>query len=398
MSAAPGVDPGPRLGAGLMALLLVSACLTAATMHFHTPMLEAMRVEFGADASRITWIPTATVFGYVVGLIFLVPLGDRLDKRALVLAKTAAMAAIAALCAAAPSIDVVTVAGFLFGVLATSAQDMVPLAAELAPDNERGRVVGTLLSGLYVGILTGRIAGGLVTEALGWRAAYVGSAVLLALVVVIQARMLPAAPSRARLPYGALLASLVTLLRAHAGLRRASAIQLLLGVCYGAFWATLAAMLAALHGLGSAAAGMIGIPGAAGILVARPVGRFIDRNGPGKVVMVGAALVVAAYTVFGFAGISVLVVVAGAMLLDIGIRASQVANQSFVNGIDPASRARINMLYMAHMFTGNSIGALAGGYAWTHGGWTMVTLLGVTFSLAALAAQWWFSRNPGDAR
>lgn len=375
--------PARALGPGLLTLLIVTMCVSAASMHFQTPMLETIRREFDVDATAVGGIATATQAGYVIGLVLLVPLGDRWDKRTLILGKLAALIASCMVVATAASVAVVIAASFAIGVLATASQDVIPLGADLGPPAERGRIMGTLLSGLMLGILCGRLFGGVITSALGWRAAYWIAAGLLAILLPLIARMVPAAPGRAQISYGELLRSIAALMRKHPGLRHSSFVQMLLGIGYGAFWATLALMLAAFHDLGSTAAGLIGLPGAAGILIARPVGRFVDRRGSGPVVMAGCLLVLAGFVVFSAAALSVGFVILGVMLMDFGMRASQVANQSFVNGLDPAARSRTNMIFMAHQFTGYSIGGATGGYAWSHGGWIVVAGLG--FCMAALA-------------
>jgi predicted MFS family arabinose efflux permease len=265
------------------------------------------------------------------------------------------------------------------------AQHAVPLVAELASPGERGRAVGTVLSGLFLGILFGRVGGGLIASHLGWRWTYVTSAATLVAVAPMLVARLPSVPAKTRLAYGALLGSLVRLLRERADLRRASAVQFLLGICYGGFWATMAQMLATLHGLGPAAAGLIGIPGAAGILVARPAGRWMDLKGVAPVVTAGICLVAAAYVTFAFAVVALTGVVAGAVLLDCGLRAAMVANQASVTGVDPDTRSRSNTVFVVHVWGGNTAGALVASVAWTHAGWLGVCASGVLAALGALA-------------
>ena len=358
-------------------------------MHFQTPMLDTIRIEFGVDASTVGWIATATQAGYVLGLLLLVPLGDRLDKKTLILAKTVALIVSCVVVALASSVGVIIAASLAIGILATSSQDIIPLGAELARPEARGRIMGTLLTGIMVGILCGRVFGGFITSALGWRAAYWIAAGLLALLLPILARKLPSSPGRAQMSYPALLGSLVALMRRYPTLRQSSMVQLVVGVCYGAFWATLALMLAAYHGLGASAAGLMGLPGAAGILIARRVGRFVDVRGSRPVVAAGCALVFAGFCVLGAAGWSVGFVIVGVMMMDFGMRASQVANQSAVTSLDPAARSRTNMIFMTHQFAGYSIGGAAGGYAWSIGGWAAVSALGLIMAAIAFVLHRW---------
>ncbi len=381
----PAAPERAPLSRGLMALLATLVFATAATVHFQTPILPEFGREFGADAAAVGWVATLTFGGFLVGNLFLAPLGDRYDKRRLVLVKLAGLALAELAMAAAPTLPLLAAAAFAAGICASVSQHAVPLVAELAAPGERGRAVGTVLSGLFLGVLFGRVGGGLVASHLGWRWTYVLSAVMLAAVAPAVIARLPSVPAKTRLAYGALLGSLFRLLRDRADLRRASAVQFLLGICYGGFWATFAQMLATLHGLGPAAAGLIGIPGAAGILVAQPAGRWMDRSGVGPVVTAGICLVAAAYVTFGFGVVTVVAVVLGAVLLDCGLRAAMVANQALVTGADPDARSRSNTVFVVHVWGGNTAGAFVATLAWAYAGWPGVCASGLLASLGALA-------------
>jgi predicted MFS family arabinose efflux permease len=368
-----------------MVLLTVFMFATAGTIHFQTPMLPELAREFGASAAEVGWVPTLSFAGFLSGTLFVSPLGDSFDKRRLILAKLACLTGAMAAMGAAPSLGLLVAAGFVAGVGASLSQDVIPLVSELAAPGERGRAVGTVLSGLFLGILFGRIGGGFVTEALGWRWMYAISAAMLVVMFAAMFARCPSAPPRTRLAYGALMRSLADLVRSRADLRRASSVQFLLGACYGGFWATLALMLAAVHGLGPAAAGLVGIPGAAGILVARPAGRWMDLKGVGPVVTTGIALVIGAYLVFGFGIVAIGAIVAGAVLLDSGLRAAMVANQAFVTGADPETRSRSNTVFSVHNWAGYATGAFLASIAWSRFGWLGVCAVGVVASGAALA-------------
>jgi predicted MFS family arabinose efflux permease len=378
-------ESGPRGTRGLMVLLTVFMFATAGTIHFQTPMLPEFAREFGATAAEAGWVPTASFAGFLSGTLFLTPLGDSFDKRRLILGKLAGLILAMVAMAAAPSLPLLVAAGFACGICASLSQDVVPLVSELAAPGERGRAVGTVLSGLFLGILFGRIGGGVVTAELGWRWMYVVSAaMLLAMLPAIFLRC-PSVPPKTRLAYRALMRSLVALVRNRADLRRASGVQYLLGTCYGGFWATLALMIAAVHGLGPVAAGLIGIPGAAGILIARPAGRWMDRRGVRPVVTTGIALVMAAYLAFAFGVLTIAAIVVGAVLLDAGLRAAMVANQAFVTGVDAETRSRSNTIFAVHGWGGYATGAFLASLAWSRVGWLGVCAVGIVASAAALA-------------
>jgi predicted MFS family arabinose efflux permease len=367
-----------------MSLLTVSCFATAGTIHFQTPMLPEFAREFGASAAEVGWVAACSFGGFLAGTLFLAPLGDSFDKRRLVLLQLAGLILALLGMAVAPTLAVLAVAALVVGICASISQHVIPLVAELAVPNERGRALGTLMSGLFVGILFGRVGGGLVAAQLGWRWMYViSAAMLVALAPALWAR-LPSIPARTRHAYGALLGSLVRLVRDRAELRRASAVQFLIGICYGGFWATLAPMLLALHGLGPAVAGLFGVPGAAGVLVARPAGRWTDRSGVRPVVTTGICLVMAAYLTFGFGGLWVAAIVAGAILQDCGLRAAMVANQALVTTADPGTRSRSNTVFAIHVWGGNATGALIATTLWTWYGWLGVCAGGLAASAAAL--------------
>ncbi len=366
-----------------MALLAITVFTTASAMHFQTPMLERIRAEFGATPAAVGWIPTLSFAGFLVGTVLLIPLGDRYDKRALILAKLATLVAAVAVMAVAPSLPVLWGASFVLGVSTSLSQHVVPLVAELATPEARGSAVGTVLSGLFLGILFARVTGGVVAATLGWRWMYVISVGMLIAVGAALFVWLPRSPAPTAHRYGELMRSLGHLLARSATLRQASATQFLLGVGYGGFWATIAPMLHTLHGLGPAAAGLIGIPGAAGILVARAAGTWMDRHGVGRVVGAGVALVMSAFAVFALGTWWVWALVAGAILLDCGLRAAMVANQTLVTSVDPSARSRLNTVFAAHVWGGNAVGAFLASTTFTHFGWWAVCAM--AFSTAALA-------------
>lgn len=378
---------GKGIGRGMMLFLAVTVMATAGSIHFQTPLLAEFGRVFNADAATIGWVPTLSFAGFLTGTLFLVPLGDRYDKRLIILAKFIGLMVSVFAISAAPSLTVLAAASFAAGVSASVSQDILALVAEMVEPRERGRAIGTALSGLFIGILLARVGAGSLAALVGWRWTYVLYGMLLAVLLPVLFMRLPSAASRTRLAYGALMRSLARMLRERADLRRASIIQYLLGICYGGFWATLAQMLETAHGLGPAYAGLIGIPGAAGVLIARSAGRWMDRSGVRPVVSLGAGLIIAAFLVFGLAGLSVVAVVAGAALLDCGLRAAMVANQAFIIGLDPATRSRSNTVFAVHVWGGNATGALVASIAWTYVGWLGVCATGVIAASAALVVQ-----------
>ena len=381
--------PHRPLTGGLLGVLFAANLVSASGMHVYTAMLEVIARGFHVSTSVLGWIPTASMLGFVSGLLLLAPLADLMDKKRLIVTQMALEITVLAIMTAATQLWMIVVFNFLAGMTASTSQHVLTMAAQLASPERRGRAMGIVLSGMLLGILTGRLCGGVVAHFLGWRAGF-GFAMLLATAVLpVVVKVLPAVQASSKLRYPALLWSLVAVYRRHSVLRRVSRVQALLGIGYGGFWATLAPMLAAVHHAGSDVAGLMGIPGAAGVLIAAPVGRWVDRSGPARAVLAGALLVAAAYAAFGFATFTIAAVVLGAMLLDTGIRSSLVANQSFLAGIDAAARARVNMLFMLHAFVGNGIGALAASNALAYAGWRGVVAVGLTSAVCAAVLNRW---------
>lgn len=390
-SAHPG--SGASLSGGLRLLLAASAGVPVAALYYSQPMLGVIGASTGAADAVVGFLPTLTQLGYALGILLLTPLGDRFDRRRIILVKAALLSVALLLGGLAPDMSLLLVMSFAVGLTATVAQDIVPAAATLAPERERGKVVGTVMTGLLLGILLSRVVAGVVAEQLGWRAMFIIAAASVAVMGVAAWRGLPRFQPTSTLSYGALLASLAQLWRQHGALRRAALAQGLLSVGFSAFWSTLAVML---HGapfhLGSAAAGAFGLAGAAGALGAPVAGRVADRFGPEVVTRLGAGLTAASFaTLFAAPWLEPnarLWLIAGSAIgFDLGVQMSLVAHQTIVFGIDPAARSRLNAVLFAVMFIGMSVGAASGSLMLARWGWVAVTVLATGSALAALLVR-----------
>jgi predicted MFS family arabinose efflux permease len=293
----------------------------------------------------------------------------------------------------APSIAFLLAASLVTGMAATMAQDIVPAAATLAPEHHRGKVVGTVMTGLLMGILLSRVVSGFVAEHFGWRVMFAAAAASIGLIGVASWRGLPRFRPTTHLSYGALLGSLVQLWQRHAGLRRAAFAQGLLAIGFSAFWSTLAVML---HGapfhLGSAAAGAFGLAGAAGALVAPVAGRIADRRGPALVTRLGTTLVVLSFAVMALAVFvpvqaQLALLGLGAVGFDLGFQATLIAHQTIIYGLEPAARSRLNAALFVVMFIGMAIGSAAGSLLFAQWGWTAVMALSTVAAIGALIVR-----------
>lgn len=395
-----GAAAGRGLAPGLTLLLATGTAFSVATLYLNQPLLAVLGADIGASPAQTGFMPTLTQLGYALGILFLVPLGDRFDRRHIILVKAVALVLALLLAAAAPGLGLLLAASLAIGLAATMAQDIVPAAATLALDASRGRVVGTVMTGLLLGVLLSRVASGAVAELFGWRAVFVVSAGSIAGVALACWRGLPAFPPSTDLAYGALLASLGSLWRRHAALRRAALAQGLLAVGFSAFWSTLALMLhAAPFHLGSAAAGAFGLAGAAGALAAPLAGRLADRRGPERVTRLGAALSVLAFALLLAMPLltptaQLVLLAVSAVFFDLGVQATLIAHQTIVYGIDAGARSRLNAVLFTGMFVGMAAGSALGALALVRWGWAGVVGLAVGSAVLALGVRVWPMATP----
>ncbi len=393
-AATPAASAGPATGiAPSLVLLLASAAgFSVASLYYSQPMLGVLGADIAASDQAVGLVPTLTQLGYALGILLLAPLGDRFDRRRIILIKAAVLAVALLLSGLAPGIGWLLGASLAVGLMATLAQDVVPAAATLAPAEHRGRVVGTVMTGLLLGILLSRVVSGFVAEHFGWRAVYVAAAGAVALLGVAAWRGLPRFAPTTQMGYGALMGSMLALWRKHGALRRAAWAQGFLAVGFSAFWSTLAVMLHSQFHLGSAAAGAFGLAGAAGALAAPLAGRLADKRGAEVVTRYGAGLAAASFALMALAPLmpaqaQLGLIVASAIGFDFGVQATLVAHQTIVFGIEPAARSRLNALLFTGMFIGMSAGAGLGSVALAHWGWMGVVALATAASIAALGVR-----------
>ncbi len=366
--------------------MAVTCGLAVATIYFIQPLLGAVEHDFtGSVWSTLT--PTLTQLGYAAGLFTLVPLGDVVDRRRLILAQLTGLSLSLLAAAAAPSAFFLALASFVVGTLAAVAQQIVPLAASLAEPERRGAAVGEVMTGLLCGILFSRTAAGLLGVHLGWRAIFVISSPLVLAAAGWITVVLPPQPPTSKLAYRQLMTSLVQLWRDEPRLRVAALTQAALFAAFSAFWTVLALRLALpdLH-LGADAAGLFGLVGAVGVFAAKPVGKWADRRGPEAVLIGAAALVFAAWLIFALWN-GVIGLVVGVVVLDLGVQSALVSNQHVIYSLRPEARSRVNTVFMGSVFLGGAVGSALAVAAWRGAGWTAVAGLGLAAAAFACAVQ-----------
>ncbi|MEL4016109.1 MFS transporter [Dryocola clanedunensis] len=377
------------LSGKLVFLLALGAGLSVASIYYSQPMLGVIGSAFHASVSDVGLVPTLTQIGYAFGILLLAPLGDRFDRRRIILVKGTLLALTMLLCGFASSWHVLLLSSLAIGLVATVAQDIIPAAATLASDHNRGKIVGMVMTGLLAGILLSRVFSGVVAELLGWRAVYAIAAVGVWLVTLTLWYVLPAFKPETTLRYPALLRSLGKLWIDYAALRRAALAQGLLSIAFSAFWSTLAIMLADRFHLGSAVAGAFGLAGAAGALAAPLAGSLADRRGPNFVTKIASALVVASFALMFVMPLLPLpaqlaVIVISAIGFDLGIQASLVAHQTIIYALNPAARSRLNAIMFTVVFIGMAAGASLGSLALASFGWTGMVALATAAAAGGL--------------
>ncbi|WP_227729603.1 MFS transporter [Yersinia proxima] len=374
-------------------MLATGAGLSVASIYYSQPLLGVMGSDLHASVGAVGLVPTLTQIGYALGILLLAPLGDRHDRRIIILLKGILLTAALLFSGFVPGINALLVTSFVIGIAATMAQDIVPASATLVSAAQRGKTVGTVMTGLLLGILLSRVLSGFVAEYFGWRSLYMGAALSVIIITLVIWRSLPRVPATSALSYPALLASMSHLWSQFKDLRRAALSQGLLSVGFSAFWSTLAVMLQDTYHLGSAVAGAFGLAGAAGALAAPLAGSLADRRGPQVVTLIGASL-----ATLSFAALFLLpllpfhfqigLIVLSAIGFDFGVQATLVAHQTIIYSLEPAARSRLNALLFTCVFIGMAVGSALGSLMLERMGWTGVVALITLAGAASLAVRW----------
>ncbi|RBP14431.1 putative MFS family arabinose efflux permease [Roseiarcus fermentans] len=381
----------PRDISAATILLLAAACgLIVANIYYAQPLAGPIAESLGLAPAAAGLIVTLSQVGYGLGLLFIVPLGDRFENRRLVVVCALGSALALGLAAVATSPAAFLAAMGAIGVGSVAVQILVPLAAHLAPEAVRGRVVGLVSSGLMIGIMAARPAASVLAAALSWRAVFVASAALMLALAAILARLLPVRVPETRLSYAALIRSIAGLVAETPALRLRAFYQACLFSAFSLFWTTAPLLLAGRdYGFTQNGIALFGLAGVSGAVGAPIAGRLADR-GLTKAATAAAIVIVAAgflATIVAPQGstLALFLLVAAAIAIDFGVQANLVLGFRTIFALAPEARGRLNAAYIATFFLSGAVGSAVGGWSYARGGWPLASAIGLALPLAALA-------------
>ncbi|ECH9159549.1 MFS transporter [Salmonella enterica subsp. enterica] len=381
--------PTHGLSPALIVLMSVATGLAVASNYYAQPLLDTIAHHFSLSASSAGFIVTAAQLGYAAGLLFLVPLGDMFESRTLIVSMTLLAAGGMLITASSQSLSMMILGTALTGLFSVVAQILVPLAATLATPATRGKVVGTIMSGLLLGILLARTVAGLLANLGGWRTVFWVASALMALMAVALWRGLPKLKSDTHLNYPQLLGSVFSLFIHDKLLRTRALLGCLTFANFSILWTSMAFLLAAPpFSYSEGMIGLFGLAGAAGALGARPAGGFADKGKSHLTTTFGLLLLLLSWLAIWLGHTSVLALIIGILVLDLTVQGVHITNQTVIYRLHPDARNRLTAGYMTSYFIGGAAGSLISASAWQHAGWAGVCLAGVTVALLNLLVWW----------
>ncbi|WOZ76197.1 MFS transporter [Kosakonia sacchari] len=372
---------------GVIALFAVASGLCVANVYYAQPLLDALAQSFAISQAAVGGVVTATQVGSALALLLLVPLGDVVERRRLLLVQLLALVVVLAVVALAQSAAILLVGMLATGLLGTAmTQGLIASAVSIANEQERGRVVGAAQGGVFIGLLLARVFAGVISDLAGWRAVYGVSASLMLVLLLLLWRRLPVMRSAMiSVSWLRLMGSMLRLLRTDRVLQVRGVLALLMFAAFNIFWSAMVLPLsAAPFGLSHTVIGLFALAGVAGALVAAKAGREADRGNAQRTSLLALFLLLLAWWPLSQLQHSLLLFILGIVLLDIGGQALHVTNQSLILRTDASQHGRLVALYMLFYALGSGLGAMATTAVYAVFGWQGVCLLGAAVTLLAL--------------
>lgn len=377
------------LSPALILLMSVATGLAVASNYYAQPLLDTIARAFNLSASSAGFIVTAAQLGYAAGLLFLVPLGDMFERRMLIVSMTLLAAGGMLITASSQSLTMMIIGTALTGLFSVVAQILVPLAATLASPEKRGKVVGTIMSGLLLGILLARTVAGLLASLGGWRTVYWVASVLMVVMALALWRGLPKVKQENHLNYPQLLASVFSLFTQDKLLRTRALLGCFTFANFSILWTSMAFLLAAPpFNYSEGVIGLFGLAGAAGALGARPAGGLADKGKSHMTTTAGLVLLLLSWAAIWYGHVSVLALIVGILVLDLTVQGVHITNQTVIYRVKPEARNRLTAGYMTSYFIGGAAGSLISASAWQHVGWTGVCAIGAIMAVLNLLVWW----------
>ncbi|WP_158782659.1 MFS transporter [Pantoea sp. BAV 3049] len=386
-------SPQPGLNPALVALMSVATGLSVACNYYVQPLLETVARTFALSVNQAGFIVTTAQLGYAAGLLLLVPLGDMLERRGLIVIMSLLASGGMVITALSPTLPVMLLGTVLTGLFSVVAQILVPLAATLAAPEKRGKVVGTVMSGLLLGILLARTVAGGLAQLGGWRTVYWVASVLMVLMALALWRFLPRYKQSVPLNYGQLLGSIFTLYFTTPVLRTRAVTGCLAFANFSVLGTSMAFLLASKpYGYSEGEIGLLGLVGAAGALAARQAGSLADKGKARLTTTGGLVIMLLSWGITAVGSHSLVALIVGIILLDLSVQGVHITNQSVIYRHMPEARNRLTAGYMTSYFIGGAFGSLISATAFQHAGWHGVCVAGGFITILNLLNWWWGAR------
>lgn len=377
-----------ELNTFLIIIMAVASGITVANLYYIQPLLAVIAKNFNTAQVNVSFAATATQIGYAVGMLLILPLADIREKKSLILIMLGCSTVSLLVLAFSLNSTQLIIASFAVGFTSVVPQLIVPIAAQFADPKERGKVIGTVMGGLLFGILVSRTFSGIVGRFFGWRIVFFIAALFMILLAVFLNFKLPRCPSLSKMRYGQLFTSMAKLTHELPVLRESAINGGMMFAAFSVFWTTLSFLLAGPHyHLGADTAGLFGLAGVVGASVAPIAGRLADKRSPRFTISIGMGAITFSYICFILFGFKLAGLVAGVILLDLGVQSGQISNQARVHAISDEARNRINTVYMVSYFVGGSLGSFLGSVSYAWAGWSGVCIVGFATQAVAVAVH-----------
>lgn len=373
-----------KLSNSVLYLMSVAAGLVVANLYYNQPLLHQIAVDFGVTESAVSNVALATQLGYAFGLLFIIPLGDKVANHKILQYDFFLMVFSLLAAAVGSSLWWLVLSHFLIGFSSAIPQLFVPMAAQLSDKEGRGRAIGIVMSGLLIGILGSRVISGFVGEQFGWRIMYYAAAILMVFLFVALRLKLPVLRPSFSGSYFQLLKSIFHYFKTEPSLRLASLRGALAFAGLSAFWTTLVFLMEENFGYGSTVTGLFGLLGIVGALGATVFGKLNDKLNKHRLIVFSGFLLIFSWAIFYFSGHSLFGLVVGVIVVDLGLQALHITNQNIIFSKNPEARNRVNTVYMVSFFVGGALGTSLGAVAWQYWQWQGVSILGLILSVLLL--------------